>query len=429
VPWHFTPFSKKVPCDTIRKNKSSFMRRSILIGFFVIAAIVICAFLGNYQRIKNRYAPSNWGVTLKKTQTTQHGINLIFFSHEQAAYLMDSDGQMKHRWSNKLSNFNFSEIDGKCYHSSFKDSWPLWRCGWQAAQMNYRGELHVIAGTEYLAKLDRAGQVIWSLPGSFHSDLDTDENNQIFTIKKSYSYYNYNNKDVKIIDEFLVRVDSMGKILEELSVLDLLIRAGIYTTEPYKSAYSLGKKVKEIPAIDNENRTVKDILHFNSIKVAKKDFPPLARKGDYLVSFRNLDLIGIIDHKTRKFVWTWGPKELSGQHNVTFLDNGNILIFDNRDHQSSSRVLELSPYQGTIVWQLPNSHSDSFFSAVKGSAQRLPNGNTLITSSHQGRVFEVTRGGTVVWNYQSPPYRGILFIENSSQIPVRTTRIFEDFKL
>jgi hypothetical protein len=36
------------------------------------------------------------------------------------------------------------------------------------------------------------------------------------------------------------------------------------------------------------------------------------------------------------------------------------------------------------------------------SAQRLPNGNTLITEGADGRLFEVTTGGDIVWEYVSP---------------------------
>jgi len=34
-----------------------------------------------------------------------------------------------------------------------------------------------------------------------------------------------------------------------------------------------------------------------------------------------------------------------------------------------------------------------------GYAQRLPNGNTLITESSFGRFFEVTKEGEIVWEY------------------------------
>jgi len=37
-----------------------------------------------------------------------------------------------------------------------------------------------------------------------------------------------------------------------------------------------------------------------------------------------------------------------------------------------------------------------------GYAQRLPNGNTLITESSFGRFFEVTKQGEIVWEYVNP---------------------------
>jgi hypothetical protein len=44
-----------------------------------------------------------------------------------------------------------------------------------------------------------------------------------------------------------------------------------------------------------------------------------------------------------------------------------------------------------------------------GSAQRLPNGNTLITESAFGRVFEVTKEGEIVWDYVNPYFGKPLF--------------------
>ena len=43
-----------------------------------------------------------------------------------------------------------------------------------------------------------------------------------------------------------------------------------------------------------------------------------------------------------------------------------------------------------------------FFSPFMGSAERLPNGNTLITESDYGRALEVTPGGETVWEFYSP---------------------------
>ena len=39
-----------------------------------------------------------------------------------------------------------------------------------------------------------------------------------------------------------------------------------------------------------------------------------------------------------------------------------------------------------------------------GDANRLPNGNTLITDSQHGKLFEVTLGGVVVWEMFLAPH-------------------------
>ena len=46
-----------------------------------------------------------------------------------------------------------------------------------------------------------------------------------------------------------------------------------------------------------------------------------------------------------------------------------------------------------------------FYSPFISSAQRLPNGNTLITEGSDGRIFEVTREHQTVWEYISPYWR------------------------
>jgi hypothetical protein len=52
------------------------------------------------------------------------------------------------------------------------------------------------------------------------------------------------------------------------------------------------------------------------------------------------------------------------------------------------------------VWSY--SAPDSFWASYISGAHRLANGNTLITSGPQGRFFEVTPAGEIVWEYWSP---------------------------
>lgn len=62
-----------------------------------------------------------------------------------------------------------------------------------------------------------------------------------------------------------------------------------------------------------------------------------------------------------------------------------------------------------LTWTYVASPPTSFYSAEISGALRLPNGNTLICEGNNGRLFEVTAGGTTVWQYQCPVgFDGIL---------------------
>jgi outer membrane protein assembly factor BamB len=126
------------------------------------------------------------------------------------------------------------------------------------------------------------------------------------------------------------------------------------------------------------------------------------RKGHILLCVRNLDLVCVYDPEAGELVWAWGPGELEMPHHPNLLDNGNLLIFDNGMVRNYSRVIELDPRTRTIVWEYTAEPKDAFFSASRGSCQRLPNGNTLVTNSDSGHVFEVTHDGEIVWEFYNP---------------------------
>ena len=46
----------------------------------------------------------------------------------------------------------------------------------------------------------------------------------------------------------------------------------------------------------------------------------------------------------------------------------------------------------------------TFFTPFMGGAQRLRNGNTLITEPAFGRIFEVTKEGKICWEYINPEF-------------------------
>lgn len=192
-----------------------------------------------------------------------------------------------------------------------------------------------------------------------------------------------------------------------------------------------------------------DWLHINSMSVlgpnkwydaGDERFHP----DNIIWDAREANIMAILDKKTGKLVWKLGPdfdtnpalKEIGwiiGQHHCHMIPRGlpgegNILLYDNggwagyglpnpesptgikNARRDYSRVLELDPTTLKIVWQyspseagyeFPND-SNRFYSPITSSAQRLPNGNTLITEGTGGRIFEVTVDHELVWEYISP---------------------------
>lgn len=173
-----------------------------------------------------------------------------------------------------------------------------------------------------------------------------------------------------------------------------------------------------------------------------------------LFNSRDANLMAIVDRKTGKIVWSLGPDfapgsenakvgQIIGAHGAHVIPKGlpgagNILFFDNGGtagygapnpaapvtgfhnvKRDFSRVVEFNPVTKEIVWEYDwyKNHKGilghfgfKFFSPFVSYAQRLPNGNTMVTEGDMGRVFELTPQYEMVWEYL-PPYNpdGILY--------------------
>ena len=137
--------------------------------------------------------------------------------------------------------------------------------------------------------------------------------------------------------------------------------------------------------------------HTNSLDVAAD--------GRVLFSCRSNSRVGIIDRAGPKLLWRLGTPQTSVQHHATFLPNGNVQIFDNGHYAIDfpfSRVIEVNPTSGELVWEYKADPPVQFFSGHISGAERLPGDNVLICEGASGRLFEVTRLKEIVWEWVSP---------------------------
>ncbi|OGY24877.1 MAG: hypothetical protein A2Y57_00935 [Candidatus Woykebacteria bacterium RBG_13_40_7b] len=112
--------------------------------------------------------------------------------------------------------------------------------------------------------------------------------------------------------------------------------------------------------------------------------------GNTLISPRNFNLL-IEVNPLGKVVKTFGKEFLVKQHDPEILANGNILI---ANHGEPHQAVEYNYQSEEKIWVFPIPEKKNW--PVR-DADRLPNGNTLITGS--AKIFEVTPKGEVVWQF------------------------------
>jgi hypothetical protein len=123
-------------------------------------------------------------------------------------------------------------------------------------------------------------------------------------------------------------------------------------------------------------------------------------------------------------------QQLFAQHDAHWIADGlsgagHLLIFNNgggRPGGNYSSVDEIvlpvdaqgrySRQSGTAfgpekpAWTYTAARKSDFFAMMMSGAQRLPNGNTLVSTGFEGTIFEVTPAGETVWKYLTPTDSG-----------------------
>jgi hypothetical protein len=319
------------------------------------------------------------------------GLNLYNSYYQPGAALLDMDGRVLHRWRPQAGG-------------------PRWHF----VRLLPNGDLLVCIEDEMLMRLDWQSRVLWRTPMRAHHDIAVAENGDIYTLAGAEEIVPLFGMRAPIINEYIDVLDGAdGRLKKRLSLYSIFrkkiplaalgrIYAQIFDPQDY--LWRVLKQKKGHQALLRRLSGF-DLFHANALKIIDRRIEGLCEKGDLLLSLRSLDCIAIVDpaRSARGAVrWTWGAGQLEEQHDPSLLDDGRILVFDNGTRRKFSRVVEIDPRTGRIVWDYHDLGATPFYSSWGGAAQRLFNGNTLITDSDDGRVFEVTRGGEKVWVYMNP---------------------------
>ncbi|MBX7256632.1 MAG: arylsulfotransferase family protein [Candidatus Hydrogenedentes bacterium] len=318
------------------------------------------------------------GVTLHDTDLASKGLNLYTSGHAPEAVLMDMDGRVLHTWRREFASvWPVSSRPDYVREASLQY--------WRRAYLYPNGDLLAIFEGIGLIKVDKDSNLLWSYRGGCHHDVFMTPSGDIYVLTSELVQPSWLQAEYRYIDNSIAVLDAKGQEKKRVSMLDCF----------RNSAYA--PLLKRLPKEG-------DLLHVNTLTVlsgSHTNLGPAFAAGNVLVSVLGLDAVAVIDIERQTVPWVMTGM-WHAQHQPELLDNGNILVFDNRGAVTHSRVLEVNPLTQEVVWQYPGDGDPPFYSEWCGSSARLPNGNTLITETDNGRALEVTPDHRIAWEFVNP---------------------------
>jgi len=319
-------------------------------------------------------ATDDEGITIHQRDRVFASLNLFTSGHASEAYLMDMDGEILHTW-----------------RYAFEDLWdeerPEGNIGdfWRRAHVFENGDVIAIFETLGIFKVDKDSKLLWARRNSAHHDLFVHEDGRVFTLTQRLTSEDWFHEGLPVFDDYITILSPEGEELERISVLEC-IRNSRYA--PLLQAPFEGG----------------EFLHTNAVKYldgSLEETSPIFRRGNLLVSIRELGIVAIVDPGKRSVVWALAGQWFR-QHDPHLLQNGHILLFDNLGNAGKAKAVEIDPFSQEVVWSYGEAEGETLKSPVCGNVARLPNGNTLINEACRGRALEVTPGNDIVWEFISP---------------------------
>ena len=158
--------------------------------------------------------------------------------------------------------------------------------------------------------------------------------------------------------------------------------------------------------------------------------------GDLLYRWGNPAAYGRGNESDQQLFWghdtQWIEPGLPGAGNILVFSNGdNFELFPRRFYSSVDEIVpplegyvyQREPYPPTHpVWTYTAATPTDFYASRFSSAQRLPNGNTLICDGPHGTFFQVTPEGKTVWKYINPVINTGAPLRPGEAMPIIDTR-------
>jgi hypothetical protein len=338
-------------------------------------------------------APALTNVVVHEQGEVYSGLNFFVSGHAPEALLIDMDGTVLHRW-----------------HYDYEDAFPDHGPGrdkpdarfWRRAHLYPNGDILAIHEGLGILKLDNRSRLLWAKPYPVHHDLHVEPDGTIFVLTREAHIVPRVSERAPILEDYVSILGPDGAEQQRVSLLEIFENSSDEHSWIRAATLAWEKQRQRGQTLDRS-----DLFHTNSIEVLDGRIAgsaPEFRAGNLLLSMCHLDMIAVVDLEQRRVVWSMAGFGM--QHDPRITPDGGLMVFDNKWQPNRSRVTLIDPATGRSIWQYEHSDEQPFYSRTCGAAERLPNGNTLITESDSGRAFEVTPDRRIVWEFYNPHRAG-----------------------
>ena len=234
---------------------------------------------------------------------------------EFGVWIFDGQGEKVHE---RLLNYDKLDPDGPSHGSEAPHAFLFLPDG------------SVIVNTDKgdaIARYDACGEPIWSREGAFHHSLDTDPDGGVWTWQGEVSTFDQHHS--------LVRFDpETGETLETIDLFDDIINRSVDS----RMVFSLvpGQELLHFQG----PRVIPDMFHPNDLEVLQPEMADVFDQfeaGDLLLSFRNLDLVMVVDRDSLAITW-WSHGPWRRQHDPDFLADGRISLSTTTTRRGHRRI-------------------------------------------------------------------------------------------
>jgi hypothetical protein len=210
-------------------------------------------------------------------------------------------------------------------------------------------------------------------------------------------------------DDAIIKLSPSGEILYQKSVAQILQENGL----------------DYILYSGNPSLADADPIHLNDIQPVLTD-GRVWKTGDVFISIRNKSKVFLFRPSTNKVLWMSGRYMLH-QHDVDIIGDGIISVFDNdslrRDRNVTKNINGTNKY--LVIDLADNTVRFDFLEAFvkndirtlqQGLSDRISDNELFVEETNQGRVLQVKRDGSIVWQYVNRADNGMVYQTSWSRI-------------